>query len=69
MFHLKGYRTRILNWLGLILLVGSELINLLPELAIEPQIANYIRSGLLVVLTLGNLILRELTNTPAGRRS
>lgn len=69
MTGLKGYRTRLLNCLGLIILFATELMQVLPQLALGEQVSAIIRTGLLVLILIGNIVLRELTDTRAGHRT
>ena len=55
----KGYRTRIVNLASLIVLVGGALTGTVEN----PETLRIIA----VAVTVANLILRELTNTPAGK--
>jgi hypothetical protein len=57
----KGYRTRAFNIIGLALLVANYITNITDNTT-ALEIAG-------AVVFIGNLILRELTDTPAGAQA
>ena len=67
MSFFKGWKTRIFNFVSALVAFANEAIPLLPALAIDADFQAQVRSWLLIAVLVGNLILRELTDTPAGR--
>lgn len=62
----KGWKTRILNVLASAVGLATEVMPLLSQLTLEPELRGQIHSALLITVLVGNLILRELTDTAAG---
>jgi hypothetical protein len=68
MKRFKGWRTRAFNIFAALIGLASELIPLVPRLTIEPDMKGHIQTGLLLTVLIGNLILREISNTKAGSK-
>ncbi len=62
----KGWRTRAFNIFAALIGLASELVPMVPRLSIEADLKGHIQTGLLLTVLIGNLILREITNTAAG---